>query len=139
MARGRTTSQAQKDALLDGLREGLTVVRACARGKMAFGTAYALRREDEAFRAAWDAAVREGEEAMVARLESEADRRAEEGVLEPIFHEGVHVGSRVRYSDTLLIFRLKAMRPQRYRDNQAVEVSGPGGGPVKLVWGDGSV
>lgn len=33
-------------------------------------------------------------------------------------------------SDLLSIFLLKAARPEKYRDNAKVEMSGPGGGPV---------
>ena len=33
-------------------------------------------------------------------------------------------------SDTLLIFLLKGMRPDKYRENRTTRVSGPGGGAV---------
>ena len=49
-------------------------------------------------------------------LETEADRRAVEGWDEPKFHEGQPYTVR-RFSDTLLIVRLKAACPERYRDN----------------------
>ena len=49
-----------------------------------------------------------GEVALVERLETEAQRRAVEGWDEPVFHEGREVGKKRRYSDTLLIFTLKA-------------------------------
>jgi hypothetical protein len=37
-----------------------------------------------------------------------------------------------RVSDTLLIFLLKAKRPQVYRDNAVVEHTGAGGGPLEI-------
>ena len=38
-----------------------------------------------------------------------------------------------RYSDTLLIFRLKAEAPDKYRERISTEHSGPGGGPMVLT------
>lgn len=64
------------------------------------------------------------------RLEAEALRRARSGVDEPVFYRGVQVGSVRKYSDTLLIFLLKAARPEKFRDRASVEHSGPGGGPI---------
>ena len=34
-------------------------------------------------------------------------------------------------SDTLLIFMLKARRPEKFKDRQSHEHSGPGGGPIE--------
>jgi len=53
-------------------------------------------------------------EAAVAALEAEAVRRALQGVSEPVFHQGRECGSRVKHSDTLLMFLLKTLRPERY-------------------------
>lgn len=36
-------------------------------------------------------------------------------------------------SDTLLIFLLKAHRPEKYRDRASVEHSGKGGGPIVIT------
>lgn len=52
--------------------------------------------------------------AAVAALEAEALRRALEGVSEPVFHQGRECGSKVKHSDTLLMFLLKTLRPERY-------------------------
>ena len=46
----------------------------------------------------------------------EADRRAKDGVLKPVFYKGEIVGSIPQYSDNLLMFRLKALRPDKYRE-----------------------
>lgn len=37
-------------------------------------------------------------------------------------------------SDTLMIFLLKARRPDKYKERRASELSGPGGGPIKTAW-----
>jgi hypothetical protein len=56
-------------------------------------------------------------------LEAEATRRAVEGVLEPVFYQGQEVGAVRRYSDTLLIVRLKAAKPEEYRERSDMKVS----------------
>jgi len=53
-------------------------------------------------------------ESAIAALESEAVRRALEGVEIPVFHQGRECGSTVKHSDTLLMFLLKTLRPERY-------------------------
>lgn len=70
-------------------------------------------------------------------LEEEADRRGHDGVLKPVFQGGKLAGKVREYSDTLLIFRLKALAPEKYRERQ--EVTGAGGGPliVQFVQPDG--
>ncbi|WHZ16004.1 MAG: hypothetical protein OJF52_002852 [Nitrospira sp.] len=50
-------------------------------------------------------------------VEGEARRRAVEGTLEPVYHGGKAVGAVRRYSDVLLIFLLKALKPEKYRDS----------------------
>lgn len=59
-------------------------------------------------------------QAGIERLEREADRRATDGVDEPIYHLGQLVGFKRKYSDVLLIFRLKALAPDRYNDRLLV-------------------
>lgn len=60
----------------------------------------------------------------VVSLEAEARRRAMDGVDEPVYHKGEVVGHVRKYSDTLLIFLLKAHRPHKYRDNYKIEHGG---------------
>jgi hypothetical protein len=57
-------------------------------------------------------------------LEAEARRRACEGYDDPIFFQGMQVGSVKRYSDLLMIFLLKAARPDTFRDYHSVNVKG---------------
>lgn len=86
---------------------------------------YELRAKDDAFAQAWDDAL----EQAADRLEAEARRRAEEGVLEPVVSMGKVVrnddGTPMmvrKYSDSLTQFLLKGMRPEKYREN--LKVSG---------------
>jgi hypothetical protein len=89
---------------------------------------YNRRSADDAFRAAWDDAVDRGTDA----LEDEAIRRAAQGTEKPVFQGGREVGRVREYSDTLMIFMLKARRPERFKDRVAQELTGPGGGPIEV-------
>lgn len=97
------------------LSETGNVSAACRKAQISRVRAYELRNEDEVFRAAWDEALVMATEA----LELEARRRAE-GFPEPIYYNGKKIGIVRRYSDTLLIFLLKAHDP-KYRDNIKID------------------
>lgn len=70
------------------------------------------QRKDRTFQAGYDAA----QEEAVERMEEEARRRGVEGTLEPVYFAGKAVGAIRKYSDTMLIFLLKAAKPEKYRD-----------------------
>ncbi len=84
------------------------------------GTARRARKGDEAFAAAWDAALAE----YVEDLEAEADRRAYKGTLKPVYYKGKRCGVIREYSDTLMIFRLKALKPEVYKDRSETNHTG---------------
>ncbi len=65
-------------------------------------------------------AFEQAKQMHVERLEEEADRRAMEGVSKPVFYKGAVVGYTVEHSDTLLMFRLNALAPEKYRYRQHV-------------------
>lgn len=73
---------------------------------------YRWLEADEEYRAAFAEAERDA----VDRLAAEAHRRAVDGVVEPVFYKGEQCGEIRRYSDTLLMFLLKARDPSTYRD-----------------------
>lgn len=56
--------------------------------------------------------------------EDEAVRRANEGVLEPVFYKGKACGAVRRYSDGLLMFLLRGAKPQKYRERVDAQVHG---------------
>lgn len=119
MARGRTVRTPKKRArFLEALAERGNVSDACAAAKLPRSSAYDWRAADAAFAAAWDLALDEAAD----RMEAEAHRRAMEGVEEPVFGSLGHqmgtgeVGRITKYSDTLLIFLLKAARPEKFRE-----------------------
>ena len=65
-------------------------------------------------------------------LELEARRRAVEGTERPVFYQGGEVGYVREYSDTLLIFLLKAHRPNKFRERVEHEHKVPQAIEVKL-------
>lgn len=91
-------------------------------------TAFRWRKEDPEFEAACFDAL----EAAADVLEQEARRRAVDGVDEPLTFQGAIFGHVRRYSDGLLTTLLKANRPEKFREKSSMELTGAGGGPVKV-------
>ncbi|MES2360129.1 MAG: hypothetical protein V4529_17440 [Gemmatimonadota bacterium] len=91
---------------------------------------YLWQEKSDEFAAACQAA----RESAYDRLEAEALRRAVDGVVRkrPIVvgREVVDYEIITEYSDRLLEVLLKACRPDKYRERQSVEHSGPGGTPI---------
>lgn len=116
----------KRQAFLDALAETASVFAACRESGLARRTAYDWRAEDPDFAAAWDKALDIGTDA----LEDEATRRAFHGYDEPVHYKGKATSAIRKYSDTLLIFMLKARRPERFKERAAHELTGEGGGPV---------
>ena len=87
------------------------------------------------------AAFRKAEQQAADNLEKEAIRRAVEGVRrikfgrngQPLINpETGEPYAEHEYSDTLLIFLLKGLRPDKYRENVRQEISGPDGEPLTI-------
>ncbi len=90
-------------------------------------TAYEHKTKNPQFARFWASAVEYATDALI----EEARRRGQDGVAEPVFFAGKHVGIIRRYSDNLLKFLIQAKRPE-YRDTIRQEHSGPGGGPIAV-------
>jgi hypothetical protein len=117
------------EAFLQGIQAGLHVLDAATMAKVNVATPYRRRDEDEAFRLAWEQADRIGTQA----LEAEAGRRAYHGTLKPVYYMGKECGQIREYSDTLLMFLLRARRPKKYRDNAKFEHVGRDGAALPRV------
>ena len=105
-------SKRKRKAFLDILsKTGRVTEAARAVGYTSTVHLHQLRREDEDFAEAWDLAL----QAAGDVLEEAAINRAVEGVLEPNYYKGEVVGYTPKYSDSLLMFVLKKIRPE-YRD-----------------------
>lgn len=123
-----TAAQLKKrDRFLAELLDGNTITGACQAAGLPRRTVYDWRDQDKTFADAWQTAYDRGTDL----LEAEAQRRAIEGVEKPVTVAGEREVIR-DFSDTLLIFLLKARRPERYRDNVRHEHTGADGGPVKV-------
>ena len=106
-----------KKTFIDAFRLTGNVSQACAAaGVHRRSTVYDWQERDDRFAAEY----REAELAATELLESEAHRRAVFGVKKytPVMHKGevVEVVEETTYSDTLLIFLLKARAPDKYRE-----------------------
>lgn len=118
------------ESFLRALSETANVKQACEASGIARQTAYETRARYKAFRSAWEKAEQCATKTV---LEPEAVRRAVEGVQKPIYYKGKRVGRVREYSDTLLIFLLKAHDPERYKDRSAHELTGKDGGPIETA------
>jgi len=102
------------------------ITDACTAAGVSRQAAYQARARSAAFAAAWDEAVDQAADV----LEREAFRRAVDGVEKPVFgslggNQGSgEIGRIQEYSDTLLIFLLKGIRPEKYRERADVRHSG---------------
>lgn len=125
-----------------------SVTKAAEAAKISRSIHYRRLKEDERYKAAFEAA----QEIAVAVLEDEALRRAVEGVEEPVTYQGQPSYEVVRdendnpvmvpgtklpktrpvtirkYSDSLLQFLLRGAKPEKYRER----FTGPRGGSLSL-------
>jgi hypothetical protein len=102
-------------AFIEALADSGSVATAALTVGMSESSAYRLRRAPgaEAFDRAWGAAI----DAASKKLLDAAFERALVGSEEPVFdRDGNRVGRRLRQSDRLLMFLLRAYGPDRFRD-----------------------
>ena len=111
-----------QEAFLAHLRETGNVSAAARAAGSCRSRCYESRRRDRIFAAAWADALEEAAD----RLEMEAFRRAVTGVGEDRFFKGSVVGEVTRYSDSLLMFLLRARRPARFGPRPAAEAEDTG-------------
>ena len=109
----------EQRAVLAAFQETGDVRLACKLAEVGRSSHYRWLKVDSAYRAAMERArIMAGD-----ILEAEAHRRAVEGVEEPVgWYKGQAGGTVRRYSDVLLMFLLKGVLPERYKDR--VEVGG---------------
>jgi hypothetical protein len=102
-------------AFLAALEETGSVTEAAKAVGMGRCNVYQYKRSDPAFAALWEQAL----DVAADVLEDEARWRAYEGVEEDVYHKGEKVGVVKKYSDVLLIFLLKGIRPNRWRESRS--------------------
>lgn len=105
---------------LDAVAAGHPITRCAQIAGVDSTLVHRRRRNDPVFRARWHEAA----ELSTRLLELEAARRAYHGTDKPVYQRGQLVGHIKEYSDTLMIFLLKARKPEVYRDNHDPRGSG---------------
>jgi hypothetical protein len=112
------------------------VLDGCRAAGVSRGAVEHWRESSEWFDTLYRVAIEEAAD----RIEGEAFRRAVDGYDEPVIYQGMPTMVRDatsgedkqlfirKYSDALMQTLLKGARPEKYRDNHRLEVSGPGGG-----------
>jgi len=121
----RAQTAQHKKAFLEVFRRLGNVSAAATESEISRRVVYDWLDKDLKFAAAF----REAEIEAVDYMEREAWRRAVEGTKKPVFQGGELVGHVQEYSDTLMIFLLKARDPAKYREKHQHELSGPDGAP----------
>jgi hypothetical protein len=102
----------QQNVFLEGLAEGMCVADAARSARTSKTTVYRWRKADKKFAEDWDDAYECGADVLLA----EAQRRGVNGVDEPVYYQGQTCGAVRKYSDTLLMFMMKARDPLRFCD-----------------------
>ncbi len=117
----------QKTAFLEAFRLTASLTEAAKAVGLNRSAHYSWLAKDAKYPARFEAAKIDAAQG----LEDEAIRRAREGVLEPIFYQGVACGVKRIYSDGLMQFLLRGFIPEKYRQTGSVEITGKDGGPVQ--------
>jgi hypothetical protein len=110
---GNFRTEKWKQIFIEELARSGNVLLSSRKAGVSRTAVYKARKDDPAFADNWDDAMDEA----VDLLEAVARGRAVNGIDKPVYRGGVQVGTIREYSDTLLIFLLKAHRPERFRDS----------------------
>jgi transposase-like protein len=108
----------KQEKFLEVLATGASVARAAAEIGAARSTVFGWKKDNPEFAERWDNAVETGTDLM----EDEALRRALKGTERPVYQQGVLVGYITEFSDTLMIFQLKARRREKYSERSESKV-----------------
>lgn len=124
--------QRKKALFLGSYAKAGNITIACQAADIHRSTYYEWTEHDSDF----SAALKQAGEMAADLIEEACRQRAVEGVVKetPIYHNGNYLGSVVetKYSDVLAMFLLKGLRPQKYRENVAVDHSGRIGHDVQI-------
>lgn len=108
----------RKKFLKEFASEGVLVHAAYVAG-VAPETVYDWQQKDPAFKIA----CKNAKDLAIATMEVEARHRAVNGVTVKVLYDddGNEIGVERKKSDTMLIFLLKAAKPDKYRDNMSID------------------
>lgn len=128
IAHNKLATKRRQAAFLEAYRLCGAIYHAAKRIGISPSNHYAWLRSDDNYRQQFEGAIEEA----IESLESEALRRARDGVPRPVYQGGKQVGEIRDYSDVLLIFLLKGLRPEKYRERQEIQQTVTHGGPVEI-------
>lgn len=123
----------QRERFLTALRVGDSVIASARLAGVSRAVVYQHKAANPGFAAAWEEAEAEGVDYLVDRYERALDTRAVDGWLEPVFWQGQVAGAKRKFSDTLLLARLRALAPHKYRDNVDITTNSEAFKPGVLV------
>lgn len=107
----KTARTEEKDTLFfEALGNGSTPPKAAEIAGYSRSTVYYLKKNYKDFKRRWKLAVSLYEN----KLLDEVDRRGRRGITKPVYYKGKIVGNVREYSDQLLMFRLKTLKPEKY-------------------------
>ena len=114
-----TVATVWRSEFIERLKATGNITLAAAGAGVTRQNVYRARSRSKTFRRQWDEAMDEA----VDLLAGEARRRAT-GINRDVWYASEKVGEENVYSDALLMFLLRAHRPQLYRDNVKMKHSG---------------
>lgn len=129
MAQRKKITPKLKEKFLSLLADTGNVSKCCLALNVSRRHIYLARRDDSVFAKEWLSALA----TAVELLEDEAWRRAFEGIDRPIYYKGELIDMVKDYSDTLLMHRLQAEKPDKYQYRQKVDANVTGELTVKIV------
>ncbi|MCG7851040.1 MAG: hypothetical protein MIO92_00805 [Methanosarcinaceae archaeon] len=129
MAQNPKITPAFKKKFLKLLSETGHVSNSCLALNVSRNEMYRHRRNSPKFEEKWKQALSDA----VELLEDEAWRRAYEGIDRAVWYKGTVVGTEKLYSDTLLMHRLNAERPDKYHYRQQVDANVTADITVKVI------
>lgn len=141
MGRPSGYSEELAESLCDHLAEGGLAVEWCRQeGRPSVSTIHRWMQAHPAFREAYARAREVGlhvmaEEVIAVSDDSSGDWRKDENGNDVLDHEHVQ-RSRLRVDSRKWL--ASKLLPKVYGDKQQTEITGADGGPVRMVWGDGS-
>jgi len=109
---GTEQTALKKGRYLEAMALAGTLTAGCQAAQVSHNTVFKWRELDDQF----VLAEQQARNRFADNLEQEAVRRAWRGVDKPVYQGGELVGTVTEYSDTLLIFMLKAVRPEKFRE-----------------------
>lgn len=116
-------TERHKDIFLRELKRTCNPTKAAEAAGMKLATFRAHKKKDEVFSALWEDALEEG----LDLLEYEVKRRGFDGVKKAVYFQGLIIDEETEYSDSLAKFYLTAARPEKFRENHAMDLQLKGG------------